>query len=148
MVKSYNNNSIQATLNGFREKVETKASEAVGDRMRDVASYAVYVATPDESIDTGSYVTSFSIVPAGKGGGRGRSSKGKPRNRNPQEMKDEGFRQLESDIQNINFKSEMKSENARFTLRNRAPHSRDVENGENWRRDGYHVFEKIRRRFS
>ena len=140
--------SIQATLEGVLRKIEDKASEAIEDRMRDVATYAVYVATPDESIDTGAYVTSFSLVEAGKGGGRSRSSKGKPRGRNPQEMKEIGFSQLDSDIKGIDFKKKLESGNPRFTLRNRAPHSQDVENGESWNRDGYHVFQKIRRKFT
>ena len=140
--------SIQATFKGLKEKIEDNAAEAVEKRVKDIASYAVYVATPDESIDTGAYVTSFSIVEAGKGGGRSRSSKGKPRGRNPQEMKEIGFSQLDSDIKGIDFKRGLESGNPRFTLRNRAPHSQDVENGENWNKDGHHVFQKIKRKFT
>ena len=140
--------SIQATFKGLKEKIEDNAAEAVEKRVKDIASYAVYVATPDESIDTGAYVTSFSIVEAGKGGGRSRSSKGKPRGRNPQEMKEIGFSQLDSDIKGIDFKRELESGNPRFTLRNRAPHSQDVEDGKHWNKDGYHVFQKIKREFT
>jgi len=139
--------SIQATMDSVKNKINVASAEALEQKFDEIAAYTIYVAVPDESIDTGAYVTSFSIGPAGFGGGRSRSSDNKPRNQNPQAKKDEGYTQLSSDIEGIDFKSMLESGNMRFTLRNRAPHSQDVENGENWQREGYHVFQKIRREF-
>ena len=140
--------SIQATFNSVKDKLNKAAADGVEERFEDIASYVIYVAVPDESIDTGAYVTSFSIGAAGFGGGRSRTSNNKPRNQNPSVMKDQGFAQLQYDIQNINFEDLVKSGNTRFTIRNRSPHAADVENGGiRWRKDGYHVFTKIRNKF-
>ena len=139
--------SIQATMNAFKDKIENRVADEVEQRFDEIASYAVYVAVPDQSIDTGAYVTSFSIGPAGFGGGRSRSSKNKPKNQNPQAMKDQAYSQLVADIDRIDFKTMLESGDPRFTLRNRAPHVRDVEDGANWKRSGYGVFTKIRRNF-
>ena len=139
--------SIQATMEAFKNKIEDRVAAEVEQKFDEVASYAVYVAVPDQSIDTGSYVTSFSIGPSGFGGGRSRSSKNKPKNQNPQAMKDQAYSQLIGDIDKIDFEAMLESGDARFTLRNRSPHARDVEDGANWRRSGYHVFQKIRNQF-
>ena len=139
--------NIQVTMQSVKDKIGAVAAQAVEEKFEELANYTVYVAVPDESVDTGAYVTSFSIGPAGVGGGRSRSSVNKPRRQDPRAKKDEGFSQLMSDIQTIDFKALVESNNTKFTLRNRSPHSRDVENGENWRKDGYHVFEKIRSEF-
>ena len=139
--------SIQTTFDALKSKIKAKVEDGVEERLEDIAAYAVYVATPDNSIDTGAYVTSFSIGAAGFGGGRSRSSNNKPKGQNPQAMKDESFSQLMYDIQRIDFEAVLESSNTRFTLRNRAPHARDVEDGSSWRRSGYHVFAKIRNQF-
>jgi hypothetical protein len=139
--------SIQATMNAFKDKIENRVADEVEQKFDEIASYAVYVAVPDQSIDTGAYVTSFSIGKAGFGGGRSRSSDNKPKNQNPQAMKDQAYSQLIGDIDRIDFKAMLESGDARFTLKNRAPHARDVEDGTNWRRSGYHVFAKIRNQF-
>jgi hypothetical protein len=139
--------SIQATMNAFKDKIENRVADEVEQKFDEIASYAVYVAVPDQSIDTGAYVTSFSIGPAGFGGGRSRSSDNKPKNQNPQAMKDLAYSQLIGDIDRIDFKTMLESGDPRFTLKNRAPHARDVEDGANWKRSGYHVFAKIRNQF-
>ena len=139
--------SIQATMNAFKDKIENRVADEVEQKFDEIASYAVYVAVPDQSIDTGAYVTSFSIGKAGFGGGRSRSSDNKPKNQNPQAMKDQAYSQLIGDIDRIDFKAMLESDNTKFTIRNRAPHARDVEDGANWRRSGYHVFAKIRNQF-
>ncbi len=142
--------SIQATFKSLNEQIERKTAEAVEQRFEDIAYYAIYSGVPDQAVDTGAYVTSFSIGPAGFGGGRSRSSENKPRNQNPQAMKDQGYSQLQSDIKSINFEEMLKSGNLSFTLRNRSPHAYAVENGGvTWRRDpnGYGVFAKIRSEF-
>ncbi len=134
-------------MNAFKDKIENRVADEVEQKFDEIASYAVYVAVPDQSIDTGAYVTSFSIGPAGFGGGRSRSSDNKPKNQNPQAMKDLAYSQLIGDIDRIDFKTMLESGDPRFTLKNRAPHARDVEDGANWKRSGYHVFAKIRNQF-
>jgi hypothetical protein len=134
-------------MNAFKDKIENRVADEVEQKFDEIASYAVYVAVPDQSIDTGAYVTSFSIGPAGFGGGRSRSSDNKPKNQNPQAMKDQAYSQLIGDIDRIDFKTMLESGDPRFTLKNRAPHARDVEDGANWKRSGYHVFAKIRNQF-
>ena len=142
--------SIQSTFKSINDKIEKKTAGAVEQIIEDIAYYAIYRGVPDQAVDTGAYVTSFSIGPAGFGGGRSRSSKGKPRNQNPQAMKEQGYSQLQSDISGINFVELLKSGNAKFTLRNRAPHAYAVENGGiTWKRypTGYSVFAKIKSEF-
>ena len=139
--------SIQATMNAFKDKIENRVADEVEQKFDEIASYAVYVAVPDQSIDTGAYVTSFSIGKAGFSGGRSRSSDNRPKNQNPQAMKDQAYSQLIGDIDRIDFKAMLESDNTKFTIRNRAPHARDVEDGANWKRSGYHVFTKIRNQF-
>ena len=142
--------SIQTTFKSVKEKIERKTAEAVEQKFEDIAYYAIYRGVPDQAVDTGAYVTSFSIGPAGFGGGRSRKSDNKPKNQNPQAMKDQGYSQLQSDINGINFEDLLKSGNTNFTLRNRAPHAYAVENGGvTWKRfpNGYGVFAKIRSEF-
>ena len=139
--------SIQTTFDVLKSKIKAKAEDGVEERLEDIAAYAVYVATPDYSSDTGAYVTSFSIGAAGFGGGRSRTSNNKPKGQNPKAMKDESFSQLMYDIQRIDFEAALESSNTRFTLRNRAPHARDVEDGANWKSPGYHVFATIKDQF-
>lgn len=135
---------IQATFDGVKNKIEKAAAQGVEERLKDISEYAVDVSP----VDTGAYVTSFSMGKAGFGGGRKRTSAGKPRKQNPEAMKQEALSQLYTDIEALNVKQDLEDGNARFTLRNRAEHARAVEDGENWQRtDGYYVFTKVKRKF-
>lgn len=134
----------QVTFKAIKDRIETVAAKKVEERLRDISEYAVSISP----VDTGAYVTSFSIGKAGFGGGRSRTSKGKPVNQNPQAKREEALGQLYQDINGLAVKQDLEDGNAKFTLRNRAPHANFVEDGENWkRRDGYYVFTKIRRKF-
>ena len=144
--------SIQATMKAFKDKIEFRVAEELEDRLEHVARYAVAVSP----VDTGAYVESFSIGVAGFGGGRSRKSevrtvgvkkKKKGGGANAETFREKSLQQLYADIQGMDIEGMLKSGNVKFTLRNRAPHSVDVENGENWDKDGYHVFTKIRNRF-
>ncbi len=141
----------QVTLQATKDRITQVASERVEERLDDIAYYATHTALTGggrgDGVDTGAYVTSFSIVPAGSGGGRSRTSKNKPRNQNPSQKKEEGYNQLRSDIQTLNLEQMLETGNARITLRNRAPHAMDVEYGDNWSTQGYAVFAKVRRKF-
>ena len=139
--------SIQKTFKTFTDKIEARVATKVENKMQRIANYAIYRAVPDQAIDTGAYVTSFSIGMSGFGGGRRRSSENKPTNQNPSQMKDIAFDQLQSDISMIDFEAMIAQRtNFNITLRNRSPHAQEVENGGvTWRKNpnGYGVFAKI-----
>lgn len=135
--------SIQQTFDRLKGRLNEMAEVQIEDRLEDLADYATRISP----VDTGAYVTSFSFKQAGQGGGRRRTSDNKPRGQNPEQKRREGYEQLLSDIPALNIKEMLEQGNVKITLRNRSPHSRDVEDGENWQSDGYHVFTRIRRKF-
>ncbi len=124
-------------------RIKQAQEQAIRDRLTDIAQFVTSISP----VDTGAYVTSFSIKRAGAGGGRSRSSENKPRNQNPETKKQEAYGQLLTDIEALNISDMIENGNVRITLRNRSPHARDVEDGANWRSSGYHVFARIRRKF-
>jgi hypothetical protein len=135
--------SVQATMSRLKGRLNDLAEEKIEERLEDLADYATRISP----VDTGAYVTSFSIKRGGASGGRSRSSENKPRNQNPEVKKQEAYGQLLTDIQALNISDMIENGNVRITLRNRSPHARDVEDGANWRSSGYHVFARIRRKF-
>lgn len=135
--------SIQATFSKIKGRLNDMAEEAIEERLEDLSDYATRISP----VDTGAYVTSFSIKRAGQGGGRSRSSEGKPQNQNPEAKRAEAYGQLVQDIQALNISDMIENGNVRITLSNRSPHARNVEDGTNWRSSGYHVFTRIRRKF-
>ena len=135
--------SVQATFSKLKGRLNDLAEEKIEERLEDLADYATRISP----VDTGAYVTSFSIKRAGQGGGRSRSSENKPRNQNPEAKRAEAYGQLITDIQALNISDMLEQGNVRITLRNRSPHARDVEDGANWRSSGYHVFTRVRNKF-
>ena len=137
--------SIQDTFKKIKDDIADLTEQRVEERLEELALYAVTISP----VDTGAYVTSFSIGPAGFGGGRRRTSDNKPRNQNPEAVKQEAFSQLSSDIKGLDISEMVKSGRVQFTLRNRSPHAYAVENGGvNWSvTQPYHVFQKIRSKF-
>lgn len=135
--------SVQATFKALTDKIENIAAEQIEDRLQYVANYALVVSP----VDTGAYVESFSLGRAGFSGGRMKKSDARSKSVNPEATRQVARDNLYADIQGLDIKQMLEAGNAKFTLRNRAPHSRDVENGENWDKDGYHVFRKIRSKF-
>lgn len=131
-------------MKALQDKISERAAEAIEDKLKYLANYAVAISP----VDSGAYVESFSIRPAGDNGGRSKRSDARPKGANPDVIREIGRQNLYQDIASLGIKRMVESGDTRFILRNRAPHSRDVENGENWSRDGYHVFAKIRRKFS
>jgi hypothetical protein len=121
----------------FQETTEKKAK----DKLRDIAEFAVAVSP----VDTGAYVTSWSMKPS-YSSGRSRTSEGKPKNQNPEAKKQEGLSQLMSDIQSLK-----PLETPLVVISNSSPHAKSVEYGsqvdDNWKRDGYAVFAQIRNKF-
>ncbi len=143
--------SKQITLQAVKDRIYQTSAEAVEERLEEISYYATHTALTGggkgEGVDTGAYVTSFSIVRAGQGGGRSRTSNNKPTNQDPSQKKQEGYQQLLGDIQGLNLKQMLEDDRTKITLRNRAPHAQEVENGTNWSTPGYAVFAKVRRRF-
>ena len=137
--------TIQTTFKKIKDDIANLAEEKIEDRLENIAMYAVSISP----VDTGAYITSFSIGPAGFGGGRSRTSTNKPRNQNPEAMRQEGYAQLSSDIQSLDISEMVKTGRTGFTLRNKSPHAYAVENGGvNWTvTQPYHVFSKIRDNF-
>lgn len=135
---------VQATFDAVRSKIKERAAEGVEERLREMARFAVSVSP----VDTGAYVTSFSIGPYGFGGGRARTSHGKQRGQNEQDMRQTGLDQMLEDIAGLKVKESLMNGGTKFTIRNRAPHARTVEDGSNWEhKDGYAVFTKLRNKF-
>jgi hypothetical protein len=133
----------QATMDAIKGRIEGRIAEELEDRLQFVANYALVVSP----VDTGAYIESFSIGRAGFGGGRSKKSDNKPKGANPDAIREVGRQNLYQDIQGMNIKDMIASGNVKFTLRNRAPHARDVEDGKNWSSSGYDVFAKIRSKF-
>jgi len=137
--------SIQTTLDGIKNKIETKSAEAIKERLEDIADYAVMISP----VSTGAYVNSFSIGRAGFGGGRSQTSDNKPMLQDEMLMKQRALDNLHSDIDQLQIKQDLEDGNTRFTLRNRSPHAENVENGTGWQRTlAYEVFRKVKGRFS
>jgi hypothetical protein len=136
----------QITLKAVKDRVEAISAEKVEARLQDIAEFAIDV-SPE---DTGAYVESFSFGKAGFGGGRAKSSKARSGKANGA-AKELARVNLSQDIQGLNVKETLALERVSFTLRNRAPHARQVEDG--WLRadgsktQGYEVFTKIRSKF-
>jgi len=136
---------VKEAFRSFTAKIENIAAEQVEDRLKEVANYAIDI-SPE---DTGAYVESFSLGRAGFSGGRMKDSEAKSRlgTKANGASREKAKNNLLDDIKRINVKQMLADGLVKFTLRNRAKHARDVENGENWKRDGYHVFRKIRSKF-
>lgn len=131
--------ATQVTVNqSFFDKL-SKINELIGDKVEDkllsLGSYAVQISP----VDTGAYVESMSFRPVGSGGGRMRSSD----NRVPvpegskQDVKEAAKAELSNDLRA--YKKDI-IEKGGAVLRNRAPHSNDVE-------DKYDVFRRTKGRF-
>ena len=137
--------SIQATFDGIKKQIETKSSEAIEERLEDIAEYAVLISP----VSTGAYVNSFSIGKAGFGGGRSKTSNNKEWYQDEMAQKSTALAGLQSDIQGLAIKQDLETGSPRYTLRNRSPHAQTVEDGIGWERTkAYSVFEKVKRKFS
>lgn len=145
---------VKSTFSSYTTKLQSMAAEEIEKRLEEISYYATHTALQEGGlgggVDTGAYVTSFSIGAAGFSGGRKRTSRGKPTKQDQAAKKEEGYNNLLSDISGINIKQLLEAGKLKFTLRNRAPHARHVEDGwptKEGKREGYHVFRKIRSKF-
>jgi hypothetical protein len=116
--------------------------QTVEDRVKDelfsIADYAIAISP----VDTGAYVESFSMLPAGQGGGRSKRSEARTASvkrgtASRQQFTDIARSNLYADVEKFSLEASDK-----LTLRNRAPHAQDVED-----KHGWSVFTKVRNKF-
>jgi len=125
----------KVNVSGVKKKMqllEQKAEEEVKDQLIDVAQFA----TTRSPVDTGAYVTSFSMKHS-YSSGRGKTSHNKPRGQDPQAKRSDGLSQLVGDIQALE-----PLENPLVVLSNGSPHASDVEY-----KHGYAVFAQVKDKF-
>jgi hypothetical protein len=119
--------------------LQQTAEERIKDELFSIADYAIAISP----VDTGAYVESFSMLPAGQGGGRSKSSGA----RTASVKKGTASRQQFADIARSNLYSDIEKfsleTSDKVTLRNRAPHAREVED-----KHGWSVFTKVRNKFA
>lgn len=130
---------VNSSLDNKIKRLEDLAEEEVKDRLEYIANYAIAISP----VDTGAYVESFSMVPAGQGGGRSKRSEA----RTASVKKGTASRQQFADIARSNLYSDIEKfsleTSDKVTLRNRAPHAREVED-----KHGWSVFTKVRNKFA
>ena len=129
---------VNKTLQQKLDKENGNIEEAIKDQLEHIANYAVAISP----VDTGAYVESFSMIPAGQGGGRmksrsARSDSVKKGTANRETFASEARENLYGDINKFNLETSDK-----ITLINRSTHARDVEDAY-----GYGVFAKVRNKF-
>jgi hypothetical protein len=109
-----NKSSISAKFKKAEEKIEGEFKK----RLYPIVDYLVS-RTP---VDTGAYAESWSVVPASTGGGRSKSSKGRPRNQDIGSYRKLAESNMSNDIAAIELE-----DNKSVSFSNRAPHRGDVE---------------------
>lgn len=112
--------------------LEQTAEERVKDRLIDIAQFA----TTRSPVDTGAYVTSWSMKHS-YSSGRSRTSNNKPRGQDPIAKRQEGLSQLVADIETLR-----PLDNDLVVISNGSPHATEVEY-----KHGYMVFSQIKDRF-
>ena len=106
--------SISASI---RKEIDEIAEPQVKRVIRNVAEDAIFYSP----VDTGAFITSWSVVPSGSGAGRSRTSRGKAKNQPYEQKASEALQQVEADIAALDVM------NTNVVLRNRAPHAPVVE---------------------
>lgn len=116
--------TINSSFYKKMEQMENRVKERVWAKGEEVVSYAAAISP----VDTGAYVESFSVRSRGDGGGRSRSSKRKP-------SLPSGAKGAKKQDEAARLRAEVRSvdplEEDGFVLRNRAPHSGEVEKKHN-----------------
>lgn len=122
----------KASLDKKLMMLEQTAEERVKDELTDIAQFAV----TRSPVDTGAYVTSWSMKHS-YSSGRSRTSKNKPRGQSPEAKRQEGLSQLLMDIETLR-----PLENDLVVISNGSPHADVVEY-----KHGYAVFAQIKDKF-
>lgn len=104
------------------EELQNSTKREVWDKGEEIVSYAAAVSP----VQTGAYVESFSVVSRGSGGGRSRTSNNRPILGDKEAKKQSEAERLRAEVRSID---PLESEG--FTLRNRAPHNKEVEQKHN-----------------
>lgn len=118
-----NKNSVSGKL----KKIEAKLESAVKDELKQVADALIGQEPKGQAgvgspVDTGAYITSHSFEPTGSGGGRMRTSSGKPKNQSWSDKAQEARTNLYSDIDRADVTKDKAG-----IFRNRSPHATAVE---------------------
>ena len=108
-----NMKSVSAKIENLKDRVESE----VKDDLKKIAT-DLTTRTP---VDTGAFAESFSVVPASSGGGRSKSSKGRPRNQDKGTYRAIAEANMHSDINGLQL-----FENKSVSFRNRAPHASEA----------------------
>lgn len=136
---------LSSNWNRLPIALEEMAERGIEEQVKRIADFAVDTTLTSKSnkgkmgaVDTGAYITSFSIS-YGRGRPRGKSSRRKPRN-NPDlvGLGEVARADLYSDISKIDFLG-----TSTVYLRNNSPHAEFVEY-----KHGYYIFAKIEREFN
>jgi len=104
----------------FYDKVEALQQE-VEDSVKEELVAVARTATSVSPVDTGAYVTSFSMKTS-RSSGRGKSSENKPRFQDKNQKRKEGLALLMEDIAYLDLEV-----NKSITFSNGSPHAQDVE---------------------
>jgi hypothetical protein len=129
----YSQITINKSFYKKMEALENRVKHDVFTKGQEIVSYAVSISP----VDTGAYVESFSVVGRGAGGGRSRSSENRRRlgTSEKEGVKMDEAARLRAELEAIDLTDEKG-----FTLRNRAPHNKAVE-------DKHAVFLRTKDRF-
>jgi hypothetical protein len=130
---------INPSLQQKLAAAQFKAEGLLKEKLEAIADYTVSISP----VDTGAYIESFSILPAGSSGGRMKNSETSARKSRSvknntasrQDFVTKATENLLTDINALDLKT-----TDRVVLRNRATHAQDVE--EKW---GYHIFARVKR---
>lgn len=106
------------------DELENRVKHEVYSKGEEIVSYAVAISP----VYSGAYVESFSVRPRGDSGGRSRSSENKPELTPPAKdaKKQDEAERLRQEVRAVD-----PLESGGFTLRNRSPHNKDVEQKHN-----------------
>ncbi len=112
----------KGALDAKFKRAEELFGEKVEEKLVSLGSYAVQISP----VDTGAYVSSFSIRPRGSSSGRRRTSEGKPSLTTgaKQGAKDSAKAALQQDVER--FRDDILDREG-AVLTNRSPHAQDVE---------------------
>tara|TARA_R110001632_G_C11169555_1_gene399463 strand:- start:75 stop:494 length:420 start_codon:yes stop_codon:yes gene_type:complete len=134
---------INASFDARMREVDAMYEEQLEAQVQRLADFTIDTTLGNNrnnkaAIDTGAYITSFSIT-TGRGRPRGKGSRGKKRN-NPNIMglADEGRANLYGDIAKLDL-----ANTTSLTLRNNSPHAEFVEY-----KHKYYIFARIEREFN
>jgi hypothetical protein len=119
---------MQIGISQLVKRVETQLNEVRDVFLEKMAEKAIMISP----VDTGAYVTSFTVTTI-SGGGRSKTSHGKPRGQDAEAKKSEAFDQVLGDI------AALPLDVTKVYLTNRAPHAKAVEDDH-----GYGVFGVVR----